>query len=108
MIIKMLSFMFIKLKRTWYKFRKSNGSLGVVVGVLSLSQVYCRLQQVSRAQHDCRVTRTVTPVVNTGGRIYLHRPPVIIAASGLSAATKTIYDDGGDNKDYDSLDDKSN
>ncbi|KAH9390519.1 hypothetical protein TYRP_022934 [Tyrophagus putrescentiae] len=42
---------------------------------------------VSRAQHDCRVTRTVTPVVNTGGRIYLHRPPVIIAASGPSAAT---------------------
>ncbi|KAH9395618.1 hypothetical protein TYRP_020646 [Tyrophagus putrescentiae] len=43
--------------------------------------------KVSRAQHDCRVTRTVTPVVNTGGRIYLHRPPGIIAASGPSAAT---------------------
>ncbi|KAH9390397.1 hypothetical protein TYRP_023101 [Tyrophagus putrescentiae] len=50
-------------------------------------EFFSAADKVSRAQHDCRVTRTVTPVVNTGGRIYLHRPPVIIAASGLSAAT---------------------
>ncbi|KAH9398027.1 hypothetical protein TYRP_019401 [Tyrophagus putrescentiae] len=56
-----------------------------MAALLAITSQYKR--KVSRAQHDCRVTRTVTPVVNTGGRIYLHRPPGIIAASGPSAAT---------------------